>query len=90
MDLGLRVLPTAPKDLDSRAIREKAIEIVLEARLPEPIALALTGSRVWKLESEDSDVDVLAYGNYAKVRDLLGSFGGKELEVTTIPISSVE
>lgn len=87
---GLKQTPKVPKDLNLSDIRSRAIEVLAKARLPEPLALALTGSRVWNLEAEDSDIDILAYGSYTRVEDILDEFGGRELEVTTVPIDSLE
>jgi|GEM_PF-3989278 len=87
--VGLKCWPTPPRGLDLKLVRHKAIELLSRARLPTPQALAVTGSRVWGLESEDSDIDVLAYGQYDSVVDVLGDFEGIELEVTTVPIDRI-
>lgn len=87
--LGLKVEPTAPRDLDLKSIRVKAIEVLRKAGLREPLALSLTGSRVWGLGEQDSDIDLLAYGEYSVSRDILDYYEGRELEVTTVPIDDV-
>ncbi|MEM2261105.1 MAG: hypothetical protein QXK24_01505 [Ignisphaera sp.] len=87
--LRLKIEPSLPKNIELKELYEKTVEVLNHKNLNNFLALSLTGSRVWGVEGEESDIDVLAYGYYNDVLDIITEFKGKELEITTIPINDV-
>lgn len=88
-DVNLRKKPKYPNDIDLYKLRNTVINIVSKYNLHKPLAIAMTGSRVWGLETEKSDIDIIAFGRYNYTADIFGIFEEKELEITLIPLKKV-
>lgn len=87
--IPLAMEPSMPSDLDNAQI-VNIIEKYIENRgLKSPECLLLSGSRVWELSWEKSDIDVLAIGDYREETDYFIQKGRLEIELSVISLSRV-
>lgn len=85
VSLGLKVYPKLPSDIDIEKIKETTLDLILSAGLKKPRVIALSGSRVWGLADDSSDIDVYVFGEYEEALDLYENLGNLDLEVSIIP-----
>lgn len=89
VSIGLKINPKLPHNLDANSLYNKVLHVISKHGLNKPLAVALTGSRVWGLHEDASDYDVLVFGDYTCLKDIYDEYMGRELEITVIPVKKV-